>query len=232
MVTEYYNAIESDMTAHVQRLRNDNVDLVVFWGAPVQAGSLIKVSHETLSWDVEIILCSVAATVDIVAGLGGYDNSEGVISAIFGHQGWETDIPFIAELKDILAQYAPDVKWNNTVYGGMLVSAGTVTTLKQAGQDLTVDTFVASAESECKYMAANSLVPASMSPTDHRATEAEMMARWEMDRSTDPPQPKWVAFGDVIDFESTEDCVEPTPQPGYFDQPGPSVFPTPTPTGQ
>jgi branched-chain amino acid transport system substrate-binding protein len=232
VVTEYYNAIESDMTAHVQRLRNDNVDLVVFWGAPVQAGSLIKVSHQTLSWDVPIILCSVAATVDIVAGLGGYDNSEGVISAIFGHQGWETDIPFITELKDILAQYAPDVKWNNTVYGGMVVSVGTVTTLKGAGKDLTVDSFVAAAESECKYQAQTSLVPASMSPTDHRATEAEVMARWHMDRSTDPPQPQWIAFGDVIDFESTKDCVEPTPPAGYFEQPGPNVLPTPTPTGQ
>jgi branched-chain amino acid transport system substrate-binding protein len=232
VVTEYYDAIESDMTAHVQRLRNDNVDLVVFWGAPVQAGSLIKVSHETLSWPVQIILCSVAASVDIVAALGGYDNSEGVISAIFGRQGWETDIPYIAELKDILAQYAPDVKWNNTVYGGMLVSIGTVTTLKQAGKDLTVDSFVASAESECKYLAPTSLVPASMSPTDHRATEAESMARWHMDHSTDPPQPKWEPFGDVIDFETTKDCVTPTPQPGYFDQPGPSMFPTPTPTGQ
>jgi branched-chain amino acid transport system substrate-binding protein len=232
VVTEYFNVIQSDMTSQVQRLRNENVDLVVFWGAPVQAGSLIKVSHETLSWNVPIILCSVAATVDIVAQLGGYDNSEGTISAIFGRQGWELDIPYIAELKDILAQYAPDVKWNNTVYGGMLVSAGTVTTLKQAGKNLTVDSFVAAAESECKYMAPNALVPASMSPTDHRSAEAEMMARWHMDRSTDPPQPKWIAFGDVIDFESTKDCVTPTPAAGYFDQPGPSLFPTPTPTAE
>jgi branched-chain amino acid transport system substrate-binding protein len=228
VVTEYYDAIESDMTAHAQRLRNDNVDLVVFWGTPVPAGSLIKVTHQTLNWPVQIILCSVAASADIVAALGGYDNSEGTLAAIFGHQGWETDIPYIAELKDILAQYAPDVKWNNTVYGGMLVSIGTVTTLKQAGPDLTVDSFVASAESECKYQAPTSLVPASLSPTDHRATEAVMMARWHMDRSTDPPQPNWIAFGDVIDFETTKDCVTPTPQPGYFDQPGPNLFPTPT----
>ena len=233
VATEYYNAIETDMTAHVQRLRNDNVDLLVFWGAPVQAGSVIKVSQETLSWDVQVMLCSVAATVDIVAALGGYDNSEGTLSAVFGHQGWETDtIPYIAELKDMLAQYAPDVKWNNTVYGGMLVSAGTALTLKQAGPDLTVDSFVAAAESECKYQAPNSLVPASMSATDHRAAEAEMIARWEMDRSTDPPQPKWIAFGDVIDYESTTDCMTPTPPAGYFDQPGPNAYPTPTPTGQ
>jgi hypothetical protein len=71
-----------------------------------------------------------------------------------------------------------------------------------------------------------------MSPTDHRATEAEVMARWHIDHSTDPPQPKWIAFGDVIDFESTKDCTEPTPPAGYFEQPGPSLLPTPTPAGQ
>jgi branched-chain amino acid transport system substrate-binding protein len=227
VVVEYYNEIQSDMTAQVQRLRNDNVDLLVFWGSPVQAGSMFKVSRETLNWHVPVMLNSVSA-MDIVAALGGYDNVEGSVTAIFGRQSWETDIPFIAELKQILTQYAPDVKWDSTVYGGMLVSAGTVTTLKGAGRDLTVDSFVASAEAECKYMAETALVPASMSPTDHRPTQAEVMARWVMDRSTDPPTPKWEAFGDVIDFESTKDCKQPTPPAGYFDQPGPSVFLTPT----
>jgi len=228
VVTEYYDVIQSDVTAQVQRLRNDNVDLVVFWGAPVQAGSLLKVSRETLSWNVPIIMCSVTASIDIVAALGGYDNAEGVISAIYGRQGWE-DISIVNELKQILAQYAPDVKWNNTVFGGMLVSMGTVSTLKGAGQDLTVDSFVAAAESLCKFKYEYALAPSSMSATDHRSAEAEMMAQWHMDRSTDPPQPKLIAFGDVVDFESTKDCVTPTPPAGYFDQPGPALFPTPTP---
>jgi branched-chain amino acid transport system substrate-binding protein len=230
-VTEYFNVIEADMTAHVQRLRNEGVDLLVFWGGPTQAGSLLKVSRETLSWDVPIMMCSVTASIDIVAALGGYDNAEGVISAIYGRQGWE-DIPIVNELKQILAEYAPDVEWNNTIYGGMLVSMGTVTTLKQAGPDLTVDSFVAAAESLCKYQYEYALAPSSMGPTDHRSAEAEMMARWEMDRSTDPPQPKLIAFGDVVDFESTTECVEPTPPAGYFDQPGPSLHPTPTPEAE
>jgi branched-chain amino acid transport system substrate-binding protein len=231
VVTEYFDVMQSDVTAEVQRLRNDNVDVVVYWGAPTQAGSLMKVSRETLSWDVQIIMCSVTASIDVVAALGGYDNAEGVISAIYGHQGWE-DIPIVNELKQILAQYAPDVKWNNTVFGGMLVSMGTVTTVKQAGQDLTVDSFVAAAEGLCKFKYDYGLAPSSMGPTDHRSAEAEMMAKWHMDRSTDPPTPKLIAFGDVVDFESTKDCVQPTPPAGYFDQPGPNMHPTATPTGQ
>jgi branched-chain amino acid transport system substrate-binding protein len=227
VVVEYYDEIQSDVTAQVQRLRNENVDLVVFWGSPVQAGSLFKASRETLTWDVPIMLNSVSA-MDVVALLGGYDNVEGSISTIFGHQSWETDIPFIAELKQILADYAPDAKWDSTTYGGMVVSVGTVVTLKQAGPDLTVDSFVEAAESECKYQAETSLVPASMSPTDHRATQAEVMARWVIDRSTDPPTPRWEAFGDIIDFESTKDCKQPTPPAGYDDQPGPSAYATPT----
>jgi branched-chain amino acid transport system substrate-binding protein len=227
VVTEYYDEIQTDMTAHVQRLRNDNVDLLVFWGSPVQAGSMFKVARETLNWDVQIMVNSASA-IDVVATLGGYDNVEGAITAIFGRQGWETDIPFVASLKQILAEYAPDLRWESTVYGGMIVSVGAVLTLKQAGPDLTVDSFVAAAESVCKWQCATCLLPASSSSTDHSGGQAEVMARWVMDRSTDPPTPKWMAFGDPISFESTKDCKQPTPPAGYEDQPGPSAYATPT----
>jgi len=227
VVTEHYDEIQSDVTAQVQRLRNENVDLVVFWGSPVQAGSLFHVSRETLSWDVQIMVNSVSA-IDVVAQLGGYDNVEGAITAVFGRQSFETEVPFIASLKPILAQYAPDAKWDSTTYSGMLISVGTVMQLMQAGPDLTVDSFVDAAESTCKWQCETCLLSASTSPTDHRGNEAEVMAQWVMDRSTDPPSPKWVPFGDPVSFESTKDCKQPTPPAGYEDQPGPSYYATPT----
>jgi len=227
VVTEHYDEIQSDMTAQVQRLRNENVDLVVFWGSPVQAGSTFKVARETLNWDVQIMVNSVSA-IDVVAQLGGYDNVEGAITAVFGRQSFETEVPFIASLKPILAQYAPDAKWDSTTYSGMLISVGTVMQLMQAGPDLTVDSFVAAAESICKWQCETCLLAASTGPNDHRGNEAEVMARWKMDRSTDPPSPKWVPFGDPVSFETTKDCKQPTPPAGYHDQPGADYYATPT----
>jgi branched-chain amino acid transport system substrate-binding protein len=227
VVVEYYDEIQSDVTAQVQRLRNDNVELVVFWGSPVQAGSLFRVSRETLSWDVPVMVNSVSA-IDVVAQLGGYDNVEGAITAVFGRQSFETEVPFIASLKPILAQYAPDAHWDSTTYSGMLVSVGTVMQLMQAGPDLTVDSFVDAAESICNWQCETCLLPASTGPNDHRGNEAEVMARWVMDRSTGPPTPKWVPFGEPVSFETTKDCKQPTPPAGYEDQPGPSYYATPT----
>jgi len=223
VVVEYYDELQSDVTAHAQRLRNENVALIAFWGGPVQAGSLFRAARETLGWDVPIMINSTNA-IEIVAQLAGYDNIEGSVSAVFGRQGFETEIPFIAWLKDILAEYAPDATWDNTVYVGMLVSVATVMSLKQAGPDLTVDSLVAAAESNCDYQCATCLLPTSTSPTDHRGNETEIMARAVVDRSTDPPTFRWEPFGEPISFESTADCEQPTPPPGYEDQPGPSYY--------
>jgi branched-chain amino acid transport system substrate-binding protein len=224
VVTEYYEAVQSDMTSQAQRLRNEGVDVIVVWSAPVQAGSLIKAARETLNWDVDFILSSTLA-LDVVAVLAGFDNIEGSLTGAFGRLSWETDVPFIAWLKDeVLAKYAPDVKWDGTVYGGMLVSIDVAMTLKQAGPDLTVDSFVAAAESICEYEAQTGLVPGSRSAADHAAVQAEMMARATIDRSTDPPTFRWVPFGEITSFESVTDCVQPTPPPGYDEQPGPSYY--------
>ena len=223
VVTEYYDEIQTDMTAHVQRLRNDNVDLLVFWGSPVQAGSMFKVARETLNWDVQIMVNSASA-IDVVATLGGYDNVEGSDHRHFRPPGLGDGHPLRRVAEADLAEYAPDLRWESTVYGGMIVSVGAVLTLKQAGPDLTVDSFVAAAESVCKWQCATCLLPASSSSTDHSGGQAEVMARWEIDRSTDPPTPKWMAFGDPISFESTKDCKQPTPPAGYEDQPGPSAY--------
>jgi hypothetical protein len=97
-----------------------------------------------------------------------------------------------------------------------------------AGPDLTVDSFVAAAESVCNWYCATCLLPASTGPNDHSGGQAEVMARWHIDLSTDPPTPKWIAFGDPINFETTTDCTQPTPPAGYDDQPGPSAYATPT----
>jgi branched-chain amino acid transport system substrate-binding protein len=219
VTVEYYDASQSEVTAQVQRLKAAGVDVIVFWGTPVQAANMMRTARQTLSWGVPMIINSTNAQ-DTTAALAGYDNIEGTISAYIGLEAWQTDLPAIAERKAIMAKYAPDVPFDNLSLGGYVISEGMVGFLKQAGQDLTRESFLDAVESLCKYMCDTCLVPASTSPTDHRLVEAEILVRATVDRSTNPPTFRWEPFGEPIDYESTKDCVVPTPPPGGVDQPG------------
>lgn len=219
VTVQYYDETQSDVSAQVQRLKADNATVMAFWGGPVQAAAMIKTARAILSWDVPMIINGTNA-LEIVAQLAGYENIEGTVSAMIGHQAWELDNPAVAAKKALMAKYAPDVPFDNMSLVGMAVSEGVVGTLKQAGKNLTRDSFLDAAESVCKYMTEGSLVPASTSPVDHRPIEGEVLVRAT---GTTAETFRWEPFGDVISFESTTDCVAPTPPPGAEDQPGPRL---------
>ncbi len=219
---EYYDATQSDVTAQVQRLKNDNIDILLSWATPVVAANIMKTARETLSWDVPFMINSANA-LEIVARLAGYDNIEGTISAVIGVQSYEEGNPAIAEKKEIMAKYAPDQVFDNTSLGGYVIAQGIVGYLVQTGPNLTREGFLDAVGSLCEYMCDTCLVPASTSATDHRLVDAEVMAKAVVDRSTDPPTFKWEPFGDPIDFEGTRECTIPTPPPEAFDQPGPPL---------
>ncbi|HUS81950.1 MAG TPA: ABC transporter substrate-binding protein [Dehalococcoidia bacterium] len=220
VAVQYYDESQSEVTAQVQRLKSDNVDVIHFVGGPVQAANMMKTARQTLNWDVPMMITSTNA-LEIVAQLAGYDNIEGVISAVIGVQAYQTEYPVITETKEIMAKYAPDTPFDNTSLGGYNISRGIVGFLKQAGSDLTRESFLDAVESLCKYMCETCLVPASTGKADHRLVEAEILARATIDRTVDPPTFHWEPFGEPIDYESTTDCVVPTPPPGAVDQPGP-----------
>jgi branched-chain amino acid transport system substrate-binding protein len=219
VTTQYYDATQTDVTAQIQRLKADNVDVIGYYGMPAQAASGFHAARETLSWDVPVVITGVDA-VEIVGQLAGYDNIEGAVSVVYGHQAFESDWPGIQEFGEILAKYAPGEPLDNLTLTGMSLSESIVATLRQAGKDLTRSSFLDAAESGCNTTTRASLVPSSLSPTDHRPTEVEQYVRATVDR-TDPNNPKftWEPFGDVITFESTTDCVTPTPPPDYDAQP-------------
>lgn len=218
VVVEYYDETQNDMTAQAQRLQNENVDVIGFYGMPVQAGSIFKVTRETLNWDVPILITGVDAA-EIVAVLAGFDNIEGGVSVVFGHQVFETDQPGIQRHHDMMAKYAPGIKPDNITLTGASLSEAMVNVLRQAGPDLTRESFLDAAESVCQFLCSTCLVPSSTGPSDHRPTEVEIYVEATVDRSTDPPTFRWEPFGEPFGFESTEDCTEPTPPPGYEDQP-------------
>jgi branched-chain amino acid transport system substrate-binding protein len=232
VTTEYYDATATDVTAQVQRLKADNVDVIMFWGGVPQAANMMKAARQTLSWDVPMIV-NEACAAEITATLAGYDNIEGVISTTVGIQAWQTDVPAIQTIKDEMASVAPDLAFDNYSLVGWNLSASMVGLLKQAGPNLTRESFITAAESVCNYMTELALIPSSTSPTDHEFTEAEIFVRATVDRSVSPPVFHWAPFGDVVGFETTQDCTIPTPPPDATKQPGPKLgtesFATPKP---
>ncbi len=232
VTTEYYDATTTDVTAQVQRLKADGVDVVMFWGGVPQAANMTKAARETLSWDVPMLI-NEANAADITATLAGIDNMEGVISTTVGVQAYQTDVPAVLEIKDEMASVAPDLAFDNYSLVGWSLSASLVGLLKQAGPDLTRESFIAAAEDVCDYMTELSLIPSSSSPTDHSFTEAEIFVKGTVDRTVNPPVFHWVPFGNAIGFESTKNCTIPTPPPHATEQPGPPLgtesFATPAP---
>jgi branched-chain amino acid transport system substrate-binding protein len=211
---ESYDAIQTDVTAQVQRLRNAGVDIIAAYAMPTQIGSLFKTARETLNWDVPMVLSGVDAA-ELVATLAGYDNIEGTISVTIGHQAFETDQPGIARHIAILQEYAPGLQIDNLTILGAIISETMVEILKQAGPDLTREGFLDAAESMCNYVCSMCITPFTMAPDDHRPVEVEMYVRATVDRSTNPPTFRWQRFGDIYGFETTKECVPPTPTAGY-----------------
>ena len=205
IVVEYYEETQNDLIAQVQRLKNENVDVIAAYAMPVQVASVIKSAHETLNWPVPIVITGVDA-VEIVGQLAGLDNIEGTISVVYGHQAFEKDVPGVAQHYDIIAKYAPGVTPTNLTLVGATVAEAMTKVLEVAGPDLTREKLLDAAESLCGWMFSTALVPVNMSPTDHRSIEVEVYARATVDRSTDPPTFRWQPFGEPFGFESTKEC--------------------------
>ncbi len=221
VTTEWYDVSQSDVTAQVERLKSDGVEVIMFWGSPVQAANMMKTARQTLTWDAPILV-NEANALDITAQLAGYDNIDGVISTTVAHQAWETNIPGVASRKAIMAQVAPDLPFDDSTLIGYELGESIVGLFKQAGKNLTRQSLIAAAESVCKYGTDLSLLPSTTSATDHRFLEAEVFVKATVDRSAATPTFRWQPFGDPVSFESTTDCTVPPP-PEPTDQPGPPL---------
>jgi branched-chain amino acid transport system substrate-binding protein len=197
VASEKFEATASDLTAQMQRAQNAGAEVVAVYAVPPQAANSIKVAREVLAWDVPIIITGVSAG-DITILLAGAENAEGVVSVVFAHQIYETEHPGVAKHIEIMEQYDPGVEPSNFTLVGQGVAELTVEALKNAGQDLTRESFVEGAEQICDFTCSTCLTPISLSPTDHRPYQIEVYARVE--------DGIWATFGEPVDFESTTEC--------------------------
>jgi branched-chain amino acid transport system substrate-binding protein len=193
---EKVEASAGDVTGQTQRLKNGGAEVIISVAGPVQSASLVQVARAVLAWDVPILVSGVDCS-DIFIALAGAENAEGVISVVFGHQIYETDLPGVQKHIEIIKKYAPNVEPSNfTVYGAITAEL-MVEALKRAGPDLTREKLVEAAESIRDFTCSICMTPINMSPTDHRPFEMEVYNKVEGG--------KWVAFGEPVDFETTKD---------------------------
>ena len=197
IAVEKFESSATDLTPQMQRAKNAGAEVVAVYAVPTTAANAIKVAREVLAWDVPIVVASVAAT-DITIALAGPQNAEGVVSVVFGHQIYETDYPGVAKHIEIMKKYQPDIPPSNVTVLGAGVAELTVEALKEAGPDLTRESFVEGAERICDFTCSICLVPVSLSPTDHRPYQIEVYNRVEGG--------VWKTFGEPVSFESTKEC--------------------------
>ena len=193
---ESCEATIADTSAQTQRLRNAGADVVVSVAGPLMSASLVQTARGVIGWDAPILVSGVDVS-QIFIDLAGPENAEGVISVVFGHQVYETDVPGVQQHHEIMAKYGGGALVSNFTLYGASIGEMTVEVLKRTGEDLTREKFVKAAESIRGWMCSTCVAPVNMSPTDHRPQEIEMYNKVEGG--------KWVAFGDPVDFETTKE---------------------------
>ena len=193
---EKCEATIADVSAQTQRLRNDGAEVVISLAGPLMSASLVQTARAVISWDAPILVSGVDCS-DIFIDLAGADNAEGVVSVVFGHQVYETDIPGVKQHHEIMAKYGGGALVSNFTLYGASIAEMTVEVLRRTGPNLTRESFVKAAESIRNWMCSTCVMPINMSPTDHRPQEIEMYNRVEGG--------KWVAFGEPVDFETTRE---------------------------
>jgi ABC-type branched-subunit amino acid transport system substrate-binding protein len=192
---EKYESVQWDVTAQTQRLKNAGAEVLVAYAIPPPAASLVKTAREVLNWDVPIVVTGVDAT-ELFISLAGAQNSEGIVSVVFGHTSHETDVPGVRQYLANMAKYAPNAEISNITLYGYIMGELTVEGLKRAGHDLTRDSLVTALEGIRGYQCSVCLAPVSFSPTDHRPFEIEVF--------TKVVNGQWETFGEPIDFETTK----------------------------
>ena len=194
LTVERYESLETDLTAHVQRARNEGAEVLVTYTLPPQGANVVKVAREVLDWDVPIVVTGVDAT-DIFIDLAGEKNAEGIVSVVFGKQAYNTDDPGVQKHAEILREFGGGAEPSNLTIAGQATAELVVEMLRRAGRALTRASVVDAGEQIRDFTCSVCLVPVSLSPTDHRPFEVEVFVRVEGGR--------WVEFGDPVGFEST-----------------------------
>jgi len=211
---EQYDVVQSDVSAQTQRLKSTGADVVAVFAIPPQAASMVTTARKTLSWDVPIIVSAINCS-DIFILLATPENSEGVISSVFGHQAYDKQIPGVQKYEKIWAKFQNGASgpMDNFELYGMSVAEAAVWGLEMAGKDLTRQSYLDAAQSMCEVWCSTceDFGPWQTSPTDHKINEVLIINK--------VVNGKWVPEGDITSYESTPNCTPMEPPEGFDEQP-------------
>ena len=174
VAVEKYDVVQSDVSAQTQRLKSAGADVVAVFAIPPQAASLVTTARKTLSWDVPIIVSAINCS-DIFILLATPENSEGIISSVFGHQAYDTQIAGVQKYEKIWDKFQNGASgpMNNFELYGMSIAEATVWGLEMAGKDLSRQSYLDAAQSMCEVWCSTceDFGPWQTSPTDHKINE-------------------------------------------------------------
>jgi ABC-type branched-subunit amino acid transport system substrate-binding protein len=211
---EKYDVIQSDVSAQTQRLKAAGADVVAVFAIPPQAASMVTTARETLNWDVPIIVSAINCS-EIFIALATPKNSEGIISSVFGHQVYDTDVPGVQKYMKIWEKFQNGASGplNNFELYGMSVAEATVWDLEMAGKDLSRQSFLDAAGSMCDVWCSTctDFGPWQTSATDHKINEVLVINK--------VVNGKWTTVGTPVSYESTPKCTPMTPPEGFDQQP-------------
>ena len=135
-----FEVSEPTVNSHIVKLKSSGADVFFNVATPKFAAQAIKKMAE-IEWKPLHILNNVSASIGSVIKPAGFENSQGIISAIYAKDvtdpAWKDD-PGIKKFDEFLTKYYPEGnRIDSFVMYGYNVAQTMVITLKQAGDNLT-----------------------------------------------------------------------------------------------
>ncbi len=196
---ESYETTEPSIDSHIVKLKGTGADVLVNISTPKFAAQAIKKMAE-MEWKPMHVLTDVSISIGAVMKPAGFENCEGILSALYikdaSDPQWKDDAG-MKKFMTFLDKYMPgaNISDANLVYG-YAAAQTMVQVLKQAGDDLTRENVMRQAAS-LKDFVPDTLLPGikiNTSPTDFAPIEQLQMMQFK--------NGQWVMFGDVISAET------------------------------
>jgi branched-chain amino acid transport system substrate-binding protein len=195
-----YEVSEPTIDSHIVKLKASGADVFFNVATPKFAAQAIKKMAE-IEWKPLHFLNNVSASIGSVIKPAGYENSQGIISAIYAKDvtdpEWKDD-PGIKKFDEFLTKYFPDGnRIDIFVMYGYNVAQTMVHTLKQAGDNLTRENVMKEA-ANLKNVELDGLLPGiklNTSPTNFAPITQVQLVRLKGET--------WERFGPILGAEVT-----------------------------
>jgi branched-chain amino acid transport system substrate-binding protein len=195
-----YEVSEPTVDSHIVKMKSSGADVFFNVATPKFAAQAIKKMAE-IEWKPLHILNNVSASIGSVIKPAGFDNSQGIISAIYAKDvtdpEWKNDAS-IKKFDEFLTKYYPEGnRIDSFVMYGFMVSQTLVHTLKQAGDNLTRENIMKEA-ANLKKLEIDGLLPGitlNTSPTNFAPITQVQLVRLKGET--------WERFGPILGAEVT-----------------------------